>query len=67
MAEAESVIWSMGMRAADEGPSEAARFMEVEESDCMDWERCLFRLAGFRSDGFEEGDAAGDGRLMTFQ
>jgi hypothetical protein len=60
-------MWSMGMGVVDEGPSEAARLIEVEESDCIDRERCLFRLAEFKSVGFEEGDAAGDGRVMTFK
>jgi hypothetical protein len=57
----------MEMGAADEGPSEAARFTEVEESDCMDWDRCLFRLVEVKSIDLEEGEAAGDGRLMTLK
>jgi hypothetical protein len=57
----------IGIGVADEGPSEAERFIEDEESDCIDWDRCLFRLAEINSVGFKEGDAAGDGKLMTFK
>lgn len=57
----------IGTGVADVGPSEAERFIEDEESDCMDRDRCLFRPAGINSVGFKEGDAAGDGKLMTFK
>lgn len=44
----------IGIGVADEGPSEAERFIEDEESDCIDWDRCLFRLAEINSVGFKE-------------
>ena len=48
------------------GSSEAALLSE-DESDCIDWERCLFLLvdATSSSPALLDGDAAGDGRLIA--
>lgn len=48
------------------GPSDAARLSD-DESDCIDSERCLLREveATSRSVDLDDGDAAGDGKLIA--
>lgn len=70
---ATDVVWGFSSAVlvrtgvAATGPSEADLLTE-EEEDCIDWERCLFRLVDPVSDSLfcGKGDAAGDGKFMTF-
>ena len=60
-----AVLGGTGVGAT--GPSEAD--LLTEEEDCIDCERCLFRLADPVSNSlvYSEGDVAGEGnRFMTF-
>lgn len=51
---------------AEPGPSETALLRE-DESDCIDSDRCLLRRVGpaSKSVTLDDGDAAGDGRLIA--